>query len=102
MPWKESSVVDERLRFVAQLLDGEPMTEVCRAFGMKPRRPRHMRARGSAKTSAHQCSLVGSCEVDHGRVATTSRIRSIASIRIAISGRLGSSRVKFGTGLVLE
>ena len=34
MPWKESSVVDERLRFVAQLLDGEPMTEVCRAFGI--------------------------------------------------------------------
>jgi len=28
MPWKECSVMDERLRFVAQLLDGEPMTEV--------------------------------------------------------------------------
>jgi transposase InsO family protein len=34
MPWKECSVVDERLRFVAQLLDGEPMSEVCRAFGI--------------------------------------------------------------------
>jgi len=34
MPWKECSVVDERLRFVAQLLDGEPMAEVCRAFGI--------------------------------------------------------------------
>jgi transposase InsO family protein len=34
MPWKECSVMDERLRFVAQLLDGEPMTEVCRAFGI--------------------------------------------------------------------
>jgi transposase InsO family protein len=34
MPWKESSVMEERLRFVAQLLDGEPMTEVCRAFGI--------------------------------------------------------------------
>jgi hypothetical protein len=31
MPWKECSVVDERLRFVAQLLDGEAMSEVCRA-----------------------------------------------------------------------
>ena len=30
MPWKESSVVEERLCFVARLLDGEPMTEVCR------------------------------------------------------------------------
>ncbi len=26
--------MDERLRFVAQLLDGEPMTQVCRAFGI--------------------------------------------------------------------
>jgi hypothetical protein len=31
MPWKECSVVDERLRFVAQLLDGEAMSEVWRA-----------------------------------------------------------------------
>ena len=34
MPWKECSVVDERLRFVARLLDGEPMAEVCRSFGI--------------------------------------------------------------------
>jgi transposase InsO family protein len=34
MPWKECSVMDERLRFVAQVLDGEPMSEVCRAFGI--------------------------------------------------------------------
>jgi transposase InsO family protein len=34
MPWKECSVMDERLRFVARLLDGEAMTEVCRAFGI--------------------------------------------------------------------
>jgi transposase InsO family protein len=34
MPWKECSVVDERLRFIAQLLDGEAMSEVCRAFGI--------------------------------------------------------------------
>jgi hypothetical protein len=26
-PWKECSVVEERLRFVARLLDGEAMTE---------------------------------------------------------------------------
>src|SRR2546430_12163595 len=34
MPWKECSVMDEHLRFVAQLLDGEAMSEVCRAFGI--------------------------------------------------------------------
>jgi transposase len=34
MPWKECSVVEERLRFVARLLDGEAMTELCREFGI--------------------------------------------------------------------
>jgi transposase InsO family protein len=34
MPWKECSVMEERLRFVARLLDGETMSEVCRAFGI--------------------------------------------------------------------
>jgi hypothetical protein len=32
MPWKEGSVMDERLRFGARLLDGEAMSEVCRGF----------------------------------------------------------------------
>jgi transposase len=34
MPCKESSVMDERLRFVARLLDGEPMSPLCREFGI--------------------------------------------------------------------
>lgn len=34
MPWKESSVMDERLRFVARLLEGEAMTDLCVEFGI--------------------------------------------------------------------
>lgn len=34
MPWKASSVMEERLRFVGRLLDGEAMTDVCREFGI--------------------------------------------------------------------
>jgi transposase InsO family protein len=34
MPWKESSVMDERLRFVARLLEGEQMSLLCREFGI--------------------------------------------------------------------
>jgi transposase InsO family protein len=34
MPWRESSVMEERLRFVARLLDGEAMSDVCRDFGI--------------------------------------------------------------------
>jgi len=34
MPWKESSVMEERLRFVVRLLDGEGMSDVCRSFAI--------------------------------------------------------------------
>ena len=34
MPWKECSVVEERLRFVARVLDGDGMSELCREFGI--------------------------------------------------------------------
>lgn len=34
VPWKESSVMEERLCFVGRLLDGEAMTELCREFGI--------------------------------------------------------------------
>ena len=34
MPWKECHVMDERLRFVAQLLDGEKMAPLCAEFGI--------------------------------------------------------------------
>lgn len=34
MPWRESSVMEERLRFVARLLEGEGMSDVCRDFGI--------------------------------------------------------------------
>jgi len=34
MPWRESSVMEERLRFVARVLEGESMSSVCRAFGI--------------------------------------------------------------------
>jgi transposase InsO family protein len=34
MPWKECNQVDERLRFVGRLLDGENMSAVCREFGI--------------------------------------------------------------------
>ena len=32
MPWKESSVTDERIRFVIRLKDGESMAALCREF----------------------------------------------------------------------
>jgi putative transposase len=34
MAWKECHVVDERLRFIARLLDGEKMARLCAEFGI--------------------------------------------------------------------
>jgi transposase InsO family protein len=34
MPWKASSVMEERLRFVARLLEGDEMSHLCREFGI--------------------------------------------------------------------
>ncbi len=34
MPWKENSVMDERMRFVIRLKDGESMAMLCREFGI--------------------------------------------------------------------
>ncbi|MGG7581858.1 IS481 family transposase [Rhizobium sp. Nf11,1] len=34
MPWREISVMEERLRFVAGLLEGEGMRDVCQGFGI--------------------------------------------------------------------
>jgi len=34
MPWKECHVMDERLKFVSRLLEGEKMAPLCAAFGI--------------------------------------------------------------------
>ena len=34
MPWKVCKLMDERLKFIARLLDGEKMAVACRAFGI--------------------------------------------------------------------
>lgn len=34
MPWKECSIMDEKLKFVARYLDGEKIAPLCREFGI--------------------------------------------------------------------
>jgi len=53
MPWKESSVVEERLLFVARVLDGEPLTELCREFGISRSRNQQERYKGGARTASY-------------------------------------------------
>jgi hypothetical protein len=40
MPWKECDPMDERLKFIARLLDGEKMAGLCREFGISRSRGR--------------------------------------------------------------
>jgi len=46
MPWQECRKVDERLRFVARLRDGEKMAVLCREFDVSRQRlkPREAKA----------------------------------------------------------
>ena len=34
MSWKESTIVDEKLKFIARHLEGETITELCKEFGV--------------------------------------------------------------------
>ncbi len=34
MPWKECYVMDERVKFIARLLDGETMSGLCEEFSI--------------------------------------------------------------------
>jgi transposase-like protein len=64
MPWKVSSVMEERLRFVGHLLDGQSMSDVCREFGI------------SRKTGYKIYSRYR----EHGLFALTDRSRTIDAI----------------------
>jgi transposase len=70
MPWKECHVMDERLRFVARLLEGEKMTALCAEFGIS-------RKTGYKIYDRYQdCGVVGLS--DRGRLSETAH-RSIDS-----------------------
>ena len=34
MPWKETRIMDERMKFIGQLLSGEKIAGVCREYGI--------------------------------------------------------------------
>jgi len=44
MPWKDRTVMDERIRFVARLLEGESMALLCREFDISRKTCRFRRS----------------------------------------------------------
>jgi transposase-like protein len=62
MPWKERSVVEERMRFVLRLKDGESMASLCREFGISrvtATLGRSQASRTAASQVAQRCSRAG-------------------------------------------
>jgi hypothetical protein len=54
MPWKVSSVMGERLRYVGRLLDSESMSDVCAGSSVYPAR---QVTRSTVGTESTACSL---------------------------------------------
>jgi len=84
MPWKGCSVMDERLRFVARLLDGETMTDVCREFGIS-RKPGY---KISDRYKEHGLAVLS----DRSRRPTPSSKATIGFYRDGIRLRSGRTR----------
>ena len=74
MPWKECHVMDERLRFVARLLEGEKMAPLCAEFGI------------SRKTGYKIFDRYKDCGVqtfsDRSRVISTNILECRARVRV--------------------
>lgn len=56
MPWKECQIVEERLKFIARLLDGEKMTTLCIVTRRRPPvQPRKWPNRRERRKSRNRC-----------------------------------------------
>jgi len=70
MPWKECHVMDERVRFVARLLDGEKMAPLCAEFGIS--RNTGYKVSASRRSSQDR----GAVSQKRGRTRTSGTARS--------------------------
>jgi len=79
MPWKECHVMDERVRFVARLLDGEKMATLCAEFGISRKtgykiyeRYKDAGVQGLTDRSAARCGKPTGCRRRSRRASSTS------------------------------
>jgi hypothetical protein len=63
MPWKECHVMDERLRFVARLLEGEKMAPLCAEFGISRKTgcasPQSQELKTRPQRGSNPCPMAG-------------------------------------------
>ena len=76
MPWQECSKVDERLRFVARLAEGEKMTDLCREFDISRKTGYKILAR------YQQCGLQGLTDRSRRPYRQANRLPQLLEARI--------------------
>jgi transposase-like protein len=75
MPWKASSVMEERLRFVGSLLDGESMSDVCREFGISKTGYKDQQSTQRARlVRSHRPSQPAITSLDAAHIATNKAV----------------------------
>jgi len=93
MPWKECQIVEERLRFIARLLDGEKMAGLCREFGIS-------RKTGYKIYHRYQdCGIDGL--TDRSRRPLESRKIRACSYRVVSTSNTTKVKARVGTPLFL-
>ena len=73
MPWRECNPMDERLKFIARLLDGEQMARLCCEFGIS------RKIRYKILTRYNETGLEGL--TDHSRRSYRHAISSLSKSR---------------------
>jgi hypothetical protein len=87
MPWNESSVMDQRLRCVARLLDGEQMSLVCREFGIS--RKTYCSGGGRLPKSLYFADSDVTIGVNEGEKCPRSRLGTSLRLGGGVTGRGG-------------
>jgi hypothetical protein len=72
MPWRDTSVMEERLRFVARRLEGEGLSDVCREFGTSRKTGHKILNRfkddgleAQTSTQGHRAAMTALPEIDY-------------------------------------
>mgnify|MGYP003468704309 CR=1 FL=1 len=86
MPWKVSSEMDERLRFIARLLEGEAMTDLCVEFGISRKTGYKIYDRYKQSGAEERQAALGGQE-DQGTSAAASAIGDQGAITLDHSCR---------------
>ena len=91
MPWKESHVMDERLRFVARLLESEKMAPLCAELGLAPEEEVALLLEGAVDLFAEHLIEIGHHPAAEPEALGWILPRPAGRLHDAIHGNLGAN-----------